>query len=57
MLVALQALMMAAGMLIQVLLGHFDFQIGLYARILFGLQLADYLLRPACPRRSRAGES
>ena len=43
-LVALQALMMAAGMLIQVLLGHFDFQIGLYARILFGLQLADYLL-------------
>ena len=43
-LVALQALMMAAGMLIQVLLGHFDFQIGLYARILFGLQLPDYLL-------------
>ena len=43
-LVALQALMMAAGMLIQVLLGHFDFEIGLYARILFGLQLPDYLL-------------
>ena len=43
-LVALQALMMAAGMLIQVFLGHFDFQIGLYARILFGLQLPDYLL-------------
>src|SRR5688572_22080374 len=43
-LVALQALMMAAGMLIQVLLGHFDFEIGLYARILFGLQLTDYLL-------------
>jgi ABC-2 type transport system permease protein len=43
-LVALQALMMAAGMLVQVFLGHFDFQIGLYARILFGLQLPDYLL-------------
>jgi ABC-2 type transport system permease protein len=43
-LVALQALMMTAGMLIQVLLGHFDFQIGLYAQILFGLQLTDYLL-------------
>ena len=43
-LVALQALMMAAGMLVQALLGHFDFQIGLYVRILFGLQLPDYLL-------------
>src|SRR5688500_20399234 len=43
-LVALQALMMAAGMLVQVLLGHFEFEIGLYARILFGLQLPDYLL-------------
>jgi hypothetical protein len=43
-LVVLQALMMAAGMLIQVLLGHFDFEIDLYARILFGLQLPDYLL-------------
>ena len=35
---------MAAGMLTQVLLGYYDFQIGLYARTLFGLQLADYLL-------------
>jgi ABC-type transport system involved in multi-copper enzyme maturation permease subunit len=43
-LAALQALMMAAGMLSQVFLGHFDFEIGLYARILFGLQLLDYLL-------------
>jgi ABC-type transport system involved in multi-copper enzyme maturation permease subunit len=43
-LVALQALMMAAGILIQVVRGYFDFEIGLYARILFGLQLTDYLL-------------
>ena len=43
-LVALQALMMAAGMLIQVVLGHVNVEIGLYARILFGLQLPDYLL-------------
>jgi ABC-2 type transport system permease protein len=43
-LAALQALMMAAGMLVQFSLGHFDFQVGLYARILFGLQLPDYLL-------------
>ena len=43
-LVALQALMMAAGMLIQILMGHPDFEFGLYARILFGLQLPDCLL-------------
>ena len=43
-LVALQALMIAVGMLVQVFLGHFDFQPGLYVRILFGLQLPDYLL-------------
>lgn len=43
-LVVLQALMMAAGMVAQAFLGHPDFQIGLYARILFGLQLTDYLL-------------
>jgi ABC-2 type transport system permease protein len=43
-LVALQALMMAAGVLIQILMGHADFEFGLYARILFGLQLPDYLL-------------
>ncbi|MBI4904048.1 MAG: ABC transporter permease [Acidobacteria bacterium] len=41
---ALQAVMTAAGILVQVFLGHFDFEIGLYARILFGLQLPDYLL-------------
>jgi ABC-type transport system involved in multi-copper enzyme maturation permease subunit len=43
-LVALQALLMAAGILSQVLLGHVDVEIGLYARILLGLQLPDYLL-------------
>jgi ABC-type transport system involved in multi-copper enzyme maturation permease subunit len=43
-LVALQALMVGAGVLAQVILGHVDFQIGLYVRILFGLQLPDYLL-------------
>lgn len=35
---------MAAGMLIQILMGHPDFEFGLYAQILFGLQLPDYLL-------------
>ena len=43
-LVVLQALMMTAGMLIQILMGHPVFELGLYARILFGLQLSDYLL-------------
>ena len=43
-LLALQMLMMAAGMLVQVRLGHDDLQIGLYVRTLFGLQLADCLL-------------
>lgn len=42
--VAWMAFLMAAGMLIQVNLGHRHFEIGLYVRILFGLQLADYLL-------------
>jgi hypothetical protein len=42
--VALEALMMAAGMLTQMLLGYYDLQAGLYAQSLFGLQLADYLL-------------
>jgi ABC-2 type transport system permease protein len=43
-LVALQALMMGAGMFIQVRRGHDDLQMGLYVRTLFGLQLADFLL-------------
>ncbi|HYH79199.1 MAG TPA: hypothetical protein VEX86_05360 [Longimicrobium sp.] len=42
--VALQALMMAASVVVQARLGYDRFEIGLYARILFGLQLADLLL-------------
>ncbi len=34
----------AAGMLAQTLMGYHDFQVGLYVRILFGLQLPEYLL-------------
>ena len=37
-------LFMAAGMLIQVYLGHPEFDIGLYLKALFGFQLANYLL-------------
>jgi ABC-type transport system involved in multi-copper enzyme maturation permease subunit len=44
MLVVLQALMAIGGMLTQLRLGYDDLQIGLYARALFGLQLADCLL-------------
>jgi hypothetical protein len=43
-LVLLQSLMMVAGILIQAMQGWHRFEIGLYARILFGLQLADYVL-------------
>ena len=43
-LVALMATVALAGMLAQVLLGHHDFQVALYLKILFGLQLPDYLL-------------
>ncbi|HEX8321226.1 hypothetical protein [Longimicrobium sp.] len=43
-LAALQVLMMAGAMLVQASLGYRDFQLDLYVRILFGLQLADYLL-------------
>jgi len=43
-LVLLQALIMAAGMLVQVRMGYHLFEPGLYAQILFGFQLPDYLL-------------
>jgi len=43
-LAAFTALQMAAGMLAQSIMGHGDFEIGLYLKILFGLQLAEYLL-------------
>lgn len=43
-LVAWLALLVAAAMVIQVRMGYYDFEMGLYALTLFGLQLADYLL-------------
>jgi ABC-2 type transport system permease protein len=43
-LVVWMALLTMAGMLGQMLMGYFDVEIGLYLRILFGLQLTDYLL-------------
>src|SRR6266700_806174 len=38
------ALLTAAGVLGQMRMGYFNFEIGLYLRILFGFQLIDYLL-------------
>ncbi|HEX8532239.1 MAG TPA: ABC transporter permease, partial [Cytophagales bacterium] len=43
-LAAFLAMQAAAGMLAQVILGYHDFEAGLYLKILFGLQLTDYLL-------------
>ena len=43
-LVVFMALLTAAGMVAQLILGHQDFEIGLYLKILFGLQLPEYLL-------------
>ena len=43
-LAAFTAMQMAAGMLAQTIRGHHDFEIGLYLKILFGLQLSEYLL-------------
>jgi hypothetical protein len=43
-LVALMALVATAGVLGQMRMGYFDFEIGLYLRILFGIQLIDYIL-------------
>jgi len=43
-LVACMALWMTAGMLVQVGMGYPDIEIGPYLQILFGLELADYLL-------------
>ena len=43
-LVLFMALQTAAGMLAQVILGYQDFEIALYLKILFGLQLPEYLL-------------
>ena len=43
-LVALMALAATVGVLCQVRMGYFHFEVGLYLRILFGLQLIDYIL-------------
>jgi ABC-2 type transport system permease protein len=47
MLVALQAVLMAAGMTLQAVQGYYRFEVGLYLRILFGIKLADYVLLAA----------
>ena len=41
---AYMVVLMFVGMIAQVIMGYYDFQIGLYLRILFGLQLPEYLL-------------
>ena len=43
-LVAFVFLMTTAGILIQVIQGYHDFEIGLYLKVMFGLQLAEYIL-------------
>ncbi|MBJ6110323.1 ABC transporter permease [Hymenobacter sp. BT523] len=43
-LIAVQALLIATAMLVQVRLGYYHFELGLYAQILLGLRLTDYLL-------------
>ena len=43
-LVGWMAVLLGAGVLGQAILGYPDFEIGLYAKVLFGLQLPDYLL-------------
>ena len=45
--VAFQAAFMVGGILLQALQGYYDFELGLYLRILFGLNLADYVLLAA----------
>ena len=41
---AFLALLTAAGVLAQAILGHRDFELALYLKVLFGLQLPEYLL-------------
>jgi ABC-2 type transport system permease protein len=43
-LLVFMALLATAGMLAQVLLGYDEFEVGLYLKIIFGLQLPEYLL-------------
>ncbi|MDQ3556579.1 MAG: hypothetical protein M3409_07350 [Gemmatimonadota bacterium] len=44
MVAVLQGVILVAGVLTQAAKGYFNFELGLYARSLFGLQLVDYLL-------------
>ncbi|GAB3171490.1 ABC transporter permease/M1 family aminopeptidase [Telluribacter humicola] len=43
-LVVFLTLQIGAGMVAQVIMGYHNFEIGLYLKIMFGLQLTDYLL-------------
>lgn len=43
-LVVAQAVVTAAAMLVQVRMGYYEFELGVYARVLFGMRLTDYLL-------------
>jgi hypothetical protein len=43
-LMAMQALMAVAAMAVQAMLGYWRFELGVYARLMFGVQLVDYLL-------------
>ena len=43
-LAAFMAVVMLVGMIVQMIRGYYDFEIGLYLKILFGLQLPEYLL-------------
>lgn len=43
-LVLMQVLMMICGMLVQVSLGYYEFELPLYLKILFGIRLVDYTL-------------
>ncbi|MEJ8801965.1 ABC transporter permease/M1 family aminopeptidase [Pontibacter sp. H249] len=43
-LVLLQLLMIVSGMLVQMRMGYYDFEVGLYLKILFGIRLVDYVL-------------
>ncbi|HEV2132095.1 MAG TPA: hypothetical protein VGR27_13365, partial [Longimicrobiaceae bacterium] len=44
MLAAVQAVLVAAGVLLQALQGYHRYELGLYLRILFGLKMVDYTL-------------
>ncbi|HEV2863898.1 MAG TPA: hypothetical protein VGX48_23080 [Pyrinomonadaceae bacterium] len=43
-LAAAQALITATAMFVQARMGYYEFELGVYARVLFGIRLADYLL-------------